>query len=168
MQCKLRKNAIMPEGLTKKGKVKTMATLCGAECSGCSFGAECKGCGETCGKPFGGECVAAEYIKVGGAEEYGRFKESLLREVNELLRANDLPELGGLCELPGSFINMEYTLPGGERVKFLDDTKVYLAGQTEISDTGLCCGVAADTGFILVCSYGEGGKDAELLAFRKR
>ena len=55
-----------------------MNSICGAKCSECNFKSECAGCEKTCGRPFGGRCVAAEYIKVGGTDNYSKFKEGLL------------------------------------------------------------------------------------------
>ncbi len=51
---------------------------------------------------------------------------------------------------------------------FLDDTKIYLGSQIEFADIGVCYGVAADTGFILLCSYSVNGSEPELIAYRKR
>ena len=34
--------------------------ICGANCAGCSFREGCAGCAATCGRPFGGACVAAD------------------------------------------------------------------------------------------------------------
>lgn len=65
-----------------------MGSICGADCGACQFTENCKGCEETCGRTFGGCCVAAEYIKFGGKEKYGEFKEKLRTEVNELLGQN--------------------------------------------------------------------------------
>ncbi|MCR5120837.1 MAG: DUF3795 domain-containing protein [Ruminococcus sp.] len=144
-----------------------MSTLCGANCDGCSFSKNCRGCESTCGRPFGGTCVAAEYIKVGGREKYAEFKHILLQEVNDILKANGIPAAEGLCELPGSFVNLAYPLPNGTAAKFLDDTKVYLGTQVQPGDIA-CFGVVADTTFILVCSYGVDGSEPELVAYRKR
>ena len=66
---------------------------------------------------FGGRCVAAEYIKVGGTDAYKTFKAQLLFEINALLSAEGLTEADALYELAGSFVNLEYTLPSGEKVK---------------------------------------------------
>ena len=41
-----------------------MTGLCGADCTNCKWSAGCKGCRATCGKPFGGGCIAAEYILI--------------------------------------------------------------------------------------------------------
>ena len=45
-------------------------SICGANCEKCSFQDSCRGCAATCGRPFGGTCVAAEYtIEVGSSSE---------------------------------------------------------------------------------------------------
>ncbi len=143
-------------------------SICSAKCNECYFKENCKGCESTCGKPFGGSCIAAEYIKLGGKEAYDKFKNSLLDEINGLLKSNGLPEADGLNELPGNFVNLSYPIPSGEEIKMLDDTKVYLGTQIEFGNMGVCYGVVADTSFILVCSYGINGSDPELLIYKKR
>ena len=145
-----------------------MNTICGAKCGGCQFKDSCRGCAATGGRPFGGACVAAEYIKTGGKERYAEFKRNLLAEVNSLLKANGIPEADALYELPGAFVNLPYPIPSGRAVKFLDDTKVYLGCQIAFADMGVCYGVVADTGFILVCSYSVNGSEPELVAYQKR
>lgn len=146
-----------------KGDKNNMSTLCGADCSGCSFKASCKGCAATCGSPFGGICTAAEYIKKNGRESYGGYKADLLREINVFLRNNGLPEATVLFELTGFMVNMAYELPNGETAKFLDDRNVYLGTQMEYGDRFL--GVISDGSFILVSSYGANGSDPELIAY---
>ena len=145
-----------------------MKTICGADCDVCNFKSECKGCEATCGKPFGGTCVAAEYIKVGGKDLYAAFKKSLLAEINTLLLENGLPPAGALYELPGAYVNLPYPLPSGKAAAFLDDQKIYLGAQIKLADTALCCGVVADTNFILLCTYGLNGSEPELIAYKKR
>ena len=145
-----------------------MSTICGANCDQCSFKNTCKGCAATCGSPFGGSCVAAEYIKIGGREKYAEFKQGLLQEINALLKDNDIPPAGALYELPGFYVNLPYAFPNGETVKFLKDQNIYLGAQIEIPDVERCCGVVADTTFILICSYGENGADPELILYKKR
>ena len=144
-----------------------MAAICGAKCEGCGFRANCGGCSETCGRPFGGGCVAAEHIRAHGAESYARFKSALLAEINALLASNGIPKSDTLFELPGFLLNLPYPLPGGGSVRFLDDKKVYLGVQIP-GKGGRCFGAAADAEFILICSYGENGADAELLLYKKR
>ena len=143
-------------------------TYCGADCANCGSKERCGGCREACGSPFGGMCIAAEYIKAGGRAAYEAFKAELLKELNGLLDSLQLPRAEVLYELPGSYINLEYPLPNGEKVKFLKDENIYLGCQIECDGLNFCCGAALDSTFILVCRYGENGSDPELVAYRHR
>ena len=143
-------------------------SICGANCDECSFNQNCPGCEATCGKPFGGRCIAAEYIIAGGKEKYAEFKQGILDEINFLLSANDIPQADALYELRGSFVNLAYMIPSGEKVKFLDDRNIYLGTQIELDPSGLCCGVVAGMDFILICRYGLNGSDPELITYQKR
>ena len=145
-----------------------MATICGAKCEGCGFAANCRGCEATCGRPFGGECVAAEYIKARGTEEYAEFKKCLLNEINSLLEACGIPQAKALYELPGFFVNLPYPLPNGETAKFLDDKKIYLGAQIETEGEEKCYGIVAGTDFIIVSRYGDNGSEPELVIYKKR
>ena len=145
-----------------------MNNYCGANCESCNLKNDCKGCKATCGSPFGGRCVAAEYIKVGGTDAYKTFKAQLLAEINALLRAEGLTETDALYELAGSFVNLEYTLPSGEKVKLLNDKNIYLGTQIEFADLGICYGVVADTTFILICSYSVDGSEREIVIYKRR
>jgi hypothetical protein len=145
-----------------------MSTICGANCEKCNFKDDCKGCEATCGMPFGGKCIAAEYIKAGGKDAYEEFKKKLLAEINLLLKAEGIPQTDALYELPGEFVNLEYPIPSGQTVKLLDDKKVYLGCQIEFADMGVCYGVVADTGFILICSYSVNGSEPEIVMYKKR
>ena len=49
---------------------ENMSSLCNANCNDCNFKENCCGCTKTNGSPFGGRCIAAEYIKVGGIQKY--------------------------------------------------------------------------------------------------
>ena len=145
-----------------------MTAICGAKCSECRFLNNCQGCKATCGQPFGGTCVAAEYIQTAGMEKYLAFKQELLNEINSLLRANAIPKADRLYELPGSFINPAYPLPNGETVRFLDNKKVYLGTRITPDDGGISYGIAAGTDFILVCQYDARMENPELLFYKKR
>ena len=145
-----------------------MSTYCGANCESCPSKENCKGCLETCGSPFGGHCVAAEYIKLGGLEAYQQFKQKLLDEINALLTDRGITAIDGLFELVGEYVNLEYPMPSGEKVKFLNDKNIYLGAQIEFSDQGICYGVVADTGFILICSYSVNGSEPELIVYKRR
>lgn len=144
-----------------------MNSICGANCAECSFSGSCRGCEKTGGCPFGGRCIAASYILVGGKDAYLSFKKQLKEEIDRLLRSLGLPESKALHELPGDFVNLAYALPNGTGVQFLDGKNIYLGTQIEYID-GRCIGVVADTTFILICSYGENGCDPELILYKKR
>ena len=147
-----------------------METYCGANCEACGQRATCRGCVATCGKPFGGDCVAAECVKVGGREELERFKRQIIDEFNAL-GVDGMPKITELYCLLGSYVNLEYPLPSGGAARFLDDRQVYLGTQVPApSDRrgARCFGLVAGRDFLLVAAYGEGGADPEIVAFRKR
>ena len=54
--------------------------------------------------------------------------------------------------LVGKYVNLMYTLPNGEKVKFLDDQKTYLGNQLEC----------------VFGTYEEDGENPELLLYKKR
>lgn len=146
-----------------------MSTFCGADCANCGFKAGCRGCSETGGQPFGGKCIAAAYISKCGCAAYNEFKAQLLNEVNTLLETAGVPARAqALYELPGHFVNLEYTLPGGAPVKFLDDKNIYLGCQIELEGSEMCFGVVADAGFILISSYYENGAHPALVMYKAR
>ncbi|MBQ9472518.1 MAG: DNA-binding protein, partial [Ruminococcus sp.] len=75
--------------------------------------------------------------------------------------------------LVGKFVNLEYRLPNGMRVKFLDDETTYLGAQLESefdehACSDRCFGVLAGTDFILISTYGADGADPELVLYKKR
>ena len=99
-------------------------TICGADCAGCPFRDGCGGCRETGGRPFGRECLLAACCAGQGRDACGqcggtcRLKSQLAAEFNAL-SVRDMPEVTDLNPLPGSFINLPYTLPNGQMVKLL-------------------------------------------------
>ena len=106
------------------------------------------------------------YAEIGGKEKLEEFKEQLINEFNTLLYIEGLPKVENLNVLPGEFVNMEYTLPNGEKVKFLDDKQTYLGSQLE-GETK-CYGIVANMDFLLVCTYEENGENPELVIYKKR
>lgn len=108
------------------------------------------------------------YAEIGGREKLEEFKAQLTCEFNALLHIEGLPRVEHLNVLSGEFINMEYTLPNGEKVKFLDDKQTYLGSQLESEPGGRCIGIAANMDFLLVCTYEENGENPELLIYKKR
>ena len=58
------------------------------------------------------------------------LKDALIEEFNSLgIEGLNLTDLNLLS---GSYINLEYTLPNGQKVKLLEDDKMYLGNQVEI------------------------------------
>lgn len=142
-------------------------TICGAECGGCSFKESCKGCLETDGHPFGGKCIAAECYKSGGENGFAVYEKRLIEEFNSLGIA-DMPEITALYKLNGAYVNLEYPFPNGEKIKLLDDTKIYLGNQVEKANSDRCYGLVADDDYLLVCEYGCSGADPEIIVYKKR
>ena len=100
--------------------------------------------------------------------EFEAFKKKLIEEINAL-GIKGMPKVESLNALVGSYINLEYTLESGMKVKFLNDGTTYLGNQLENELGGdRCFGIAANADFILVCTYGRDGADPELVAYKKR
>lgn len=144
-----------------------MQTICGIDCSKCAFKDNCKGCMETNGQPFGGECVAAKCYQSGGETCFLQYKKQLIEEINSL-QIKDMPPVTALFPLSGAYVNLEYTLPNGEKIKFLDDTKIYLGCQAEKINSNRCYGIAADHDYLLLCEYGCNGAEPEIVIYKKR
>ncbi len=109
-----------------------------------------------------------KYDELGDNGEFDEFKQKLIEEINAL-NIEGMPKLESLNALVGKFVNLEYRLPNGEMVKFLDDGKTYLGNQLESEfDPKVCFGVLADMDFILICTYEEQGKNPELVLYKKR
>lgn len=101
-------------------------------------------------------------------EKFEEFKQILIDEINDL-KIEGMPELKSLNALVGSFVNLEYRLPCGNKVKFLDDNVTYLGNQLQCEFGGdTCFGVVANMDFILVCTYEENGENPELVIYKKR
>lgn len=93
--------------------------------------------------------------------------KKMIEEFNEL-NIKDLPEITELFELKGEFVNMEYTLLNGEKVKLLDDNKTYYGCQVEKEGLERCYGLVADENYLLVCEYGLNGAEPEIIVYKKR
>ena len=105
---------------------------------------------------------------MGGEAGFERFKQQLIDEFNAL-HIEGLPRVESLNVLSGSFINLEYTLPGGAKIKFLDDNAAYLGNQLPCLFGGSrCFGIAAGMDFLLVCTYEANGENPELVIYKKR
>ncbi|MBQ9960467.1 MAG: helix-turn-helix domain-containing protein [Firmicutes bacterium] len=109
-----------------------------------------------------------KYKNLAGAEKFEEFKSKLIEEFNAL-NIEGMPKVKSLNALVGAYINMEYRLPNGKTVKFLDDNTTYLGNQLESEFGGnRCFGIAANMDFLLVCTYEEKGENPELVVYKKR
>ena len=110
-----------------------------------------------------------KYKNLGGKVKFEEFKQKLISELNTLLFIEGLPKVKDLNVLPGSFVNLEYRLPNGKVVKFLEDNATYLGSQLESEfGDGRCFGIVANMDFLLVCTYEENGENPELVIYKKR
>lgn len=144
-----------------------MLSICGTDCcERCSQREACGGCVQTGGHPFGGSCIAAQQIQKGGMAGFLNFKNTLIQEINAL----GIPHLAvsDLNPLNGFYVNLEYILANGQKVKLLEDRKVYLGNQIEIPGSDRCYGVVGDDQYLLVCSYGCNGSDPQIVCYQKR
>ncbi len=108
------------------------------------------------------------YEELSDDGQFETFKKQLIREINDL-HIDGMPKVEALNALIGSYVNLEYPLPSGMKAKFLNDHTTYLGTQLESEIVGgFCFGVLANMDFILVCTYGEGGSNPELLLYKKR
>lgn len=108
------------------------------------------------------------YDELSDNGQFEEFKRQLIREINDL-HIEGMPKVEKLNALVGKYINLEYALPNGEKVKFLDDRKTYLGNQLESEFGGeRCFGVLADMDFIMICTYEDQGTNPELLLYKKR
>ncbi len=151
-----------------------MKAICGLDCRECG-GLEngCGGCTETGGRPFGGTCVIAVCCEKKNCENCGnsfaapcRYKEEVIAAFNALGIA-DMERVTDLNALCGGYINLQYTLPGGQAIKFWDDKRVYWGNQLHKQNSDRCYGLTADEHYLLVCEYGDGGSDAEIIVYKK-
>ena len=109
-----------------------------------------------------------KYKNLAGAEKFDEFKRKLMDEINEL-HIEGMPEVERLNALVGGYVNLEYRLPNGHTVKFLDDGVTYLGNQLESEfEGGRCFGIVANMDFILVSTYEENGENPELVVYKKR
>ncbi|MBQ3931105.1 MAG: helix-turn-helix domain-containing protein [Firmicutes bacterium] len=108
------------------------------------------------------------YEELSDDGQFDQFKKQLIDEINDL-HVEGMPRLESLNALVGSYVNLEYPLPNGMRVKFLNDGTTYLGNQLEsVLGGDRCFGVLANMDFILICTYGCGGADPELVLYKKR
>lgn len=96
-----------------------------------------------------------------------RSKQELIQAFNDL-KIPGMPAVAELYELKGDYINLEYTLPSGQKAKLWEDEKTYYGAQLCKPDgDGRCFGLTADDDHLLVCEYGDAGADPEIILFKK-
>ena len=108
------------------------------------------------------------YEELSDDGQFEEFKKQLIGEINDL-HIEGMPRVEKLNALVGKFVNLEYRLPNGNNVKFLDDRTTYLGTQLEPVFGGeRCFGVLANMDFILICTYEAEGANPELVLYKKR
>ncbi len=143
--------------------------ICNLDCDQCE-NKTCPGCEAVGGD---GKCVIAACAGRNTCESCRPFdapcgmKRKMIQEFNDL-GIEDMPEVTDLTALPGHFINLEYTLPSGQKIKLWDDKRIYFGWQLEKKNSGRCYGLTADENYLLVCEYGENGADPEIVAYQRR
>ena len=109
-----------------------------------------------------------KYTSIGNEEKFDEFKKQIIDEFNAL-NVEGMPKVETLNALVGSFVNLEFRLPNGKNIKFLDDNATYLGNQLECEFGGdRCFGIVANMEFLLVCTYGKNGANPELVIYKKR
>lgn len=109
-----------------------------------------------------------KYEELSDDGQFEEFKKKLIQEINDL-NIEGMPKVESLNALVGSYVNLEYPLPNGAKVKFLNDQTTYLGNQFESELGGdRCFGVLASMDFILVCTYEAEGKNPELVIYKAR
>ena len=92
----------------------------------------------------------------------------MIGEINAL-GVEGMSKVEKLNALVGGYVNLEYRLPNGKTVKFLDDNATYLGSRLECEFGGdRCFGIAANMDFLLVCTYEENGENLELVIYKKK
>ena len=108
------------------------------------------------------------YDELSDGGQFEKLKQQFIKEINEL-HIEGMPKVEKLNALVGSYVNLEYRLPNGNSVRFLDNSKTYLGNQLENElDSERCFGVIADKEFLLVCTYEKDGLNPELVLYKKR
>lgn len=108
------------------------------------------------------------YEELSDKGQFEAFKKQLIDEINAL-EIEGMPKLEKLNALVGKYVNLEYPLPNGLNVKFLNDQTTYLGNQLESVFGGeRCFGILANMDFILISTYEKDGKYPELLLYKKR
>lgn len=95
------------------------------------------------------------------------MKEKLIEEFNAL-QVPGMEKVTELYEHEGAFVNLEYTLPSGQTVKFWDDKKIYYVNQLCKHGSDRCFGLVGDESHLMVCEYGDEGNDGDIVVYKRR
>ena len=150
-----------------------MESICGAKCEECIIykNNKCEGCLKTNACPFGKKCWIAKYLEIGGQDSFTEIKKVLINEFNSI-NIEGLPKIYDLYPLHGSLVNLEYQLPNGNKICFLNDKEPYLGNQIECEfndeTTKKYFGLIANMNFLLVSEYEENGLNPEIIIYKKR
>ncbi len=147
-----------------------MSSICGVNCEECKIKDKCKGCVETNGHPWGGDCVLAQfcYDKNGHTQEkIVTYKNELLKEI-KALDFDFVKEIRELYPLKGMFVNLEYELNNGTKVKLLKDNNIYLGTQIPKNDNSGYFGIIADNDYILISEYDNDFQNAKIIIYKER
>ena len=108
------------------------------------------------------------YEELSDNGQFEAYRQQLIKEINEL-HIEGMPKVEKLNALVGSYVNLEYTLPNGSRIRFLKDETTYLGTQLKPEYGGdRWFGVLAGMDFILISTYEKDGTNPELLLYKKR
>ena len=92
--------------------------------------------------------------------------EKLIEKFNEL-NIKGMPKLSKLYGHKGDFVNIQCKLPNGQTAKILDDNKMYYIAELPKENSDRCFGLVTAKKQLLLFEYGEGGKDAELVIWKR-
>ena len=99
------------------------------DCKECSAFNKCGGFISNSDKSFSRDCIARRLIVKNGFNSFLDFKKKVINKINNLgikeLKVDDLNLLSA------SFVNLEYELENGTKVKLLNNNNVYLGQQIE-------------------------------------
>ena len=108
------------------------------------------------------------YEELSDDGQFSAFKQKLIEEINDL-HIEGMPKVEKLNALVGKYVNLEYPLPSGMKVRFLNDQTTYLGNQLTSAFGGeRYFGILANMDFILICTYEKDGADPELVLYKKR
>lgn len=95
------------------------------------------------------------------------MRKQLIEEINAL-NIKNMPKVSKLYALKGSFVNLEYTLQSGQKIKFWNDNEIYLGTQLKKENYDRCFGITASEKYVLVCEYSKNGENPEIIVFKSR